>query len=94
MTLDHPLLQRLHAYWDGKRNGRVYPGREVIDPLELRFMLGNLILLDVEPEPLRFRYRLFGTEIARRPKNEILTDGIVGFRVNHNLDVHIEPAAS
>ena len=34
-----------------------------------------------------------GTEIARRPKNEILTDGIVGFRVNHNLDVHIEPAA-
>ncbi len=33
------------------------------------------------------------TEIARRPKNEILTDGIVGFRVNHNLDVHIEPAA-
>lgn len=32
------------------------------------------------------------TEIARRPKNEILTNGIVGFRVNHNLDVHIEPA--
>jgi hypothetical protein len=31
-------------------------------------------------------------EIARRPKNEILTDGLVGFRVNHNLDVHIEPA--
>lgn len=66
MTLAPPLLQRLHAYWDGKRAGRVYPGREEIDPLELKFMLGNLILLDIEPEPLRFRYRLFGTEIARR----------------------------
>lgn len=66
MILDHPLLQRLHAYWDGKRAGQGYPGREAIDPLELRFMLGNLILLDIEPEPLRFRYRLFGTEIARR----------------------------
>jgi hypothetical protein len=31
-------------------------------------------------------------EIARRPKNEFLTDGLVGFRINHNLDVHVEPA--
>lgn len=66
MTLDHPLLQRLHDYWNGKRAGRAYPGREQIDPLELRFMLGSIILVDVEPEPLRFRYRLFGSEIVRR----------------------------
>lgn len=33
-----------------------------------------------------------GTEIARRPKGEILSDGIAGFRINHNLDVMIEPA--
>jgi hypothetical protein len=38
-------------------------------------------------------FTINGAEIARRPKNEILTDGVVGFRVNHNLDVHIEPAA-
>lgn len=31
-----------------------------------------------------------GTEVARRPKTELLTDGVFGFRVNHNLDVHID----
>lgn len=33
------------------------------------------------------------TEVARRPKSEIMTDGYWGYRVNHNLDVHIEPVA-
>ena len=66
MTLDHPLLQRLYEYWNGKRAGQTYPGREQIDPLELRFMLGSLILVDIEPAPQRFRYRLFGSEIVRR----------------------------
>lgn len=31
-----------------------------------------------------------GTEVARRPRSEIATNGIFGFRVNHNLDVHID----
>lgn len=31
-----------------------------------------------------------GTEVARRPKGEVLTDGLFGFRINHNLDVHID----
>jgi hypothetical protein len=31
-----------------------------------------------------------GTEVARRPASEIDPDGIFGFRVNHNLDVHID----
>ena len=32
-----------------------------------------------------------GTEIARRPKVEILSDGITGLRINHNLDVQVDP---
>lgn len=32
-----------------------------------------------------------GTEIARRPKGEILTDGIAGLRINHNLDLQVDP---
>lgn len=31
-----------------------------------------------------------GTEVARRPKSEVATDGVFGFRVNHRLDVHID----
>lgn len=31
-----------------------------------------------------------GTEVARRPKGEVLTEGLFGFRINHNLDVHLD----
>ncbi|MBW3630968.1 MAG: hypothetical protein KY464_16975 [Gemmatimonadetes bacterium] len=50
----------------------------------------NVLGAEVKADEVIFTVN--GTEIARRPKNEILTNGIVGFRVNHNLDVHIEPA--
>jgi hypothetical protein len=66
MKLDKPILQQLQAYWEDKRGDRPYPGREDIDPLELRFIIGHLILVDIEPTPLRFRYRLFGTAIVQR----------------------------
>jgi hypothetical protein len=64
--LNQPLLLQLYAYWNGRRDGRRFPVREDIDPLDLKFILGSLILIDIEPDPLRFRYRLFGSEIARR----------------------------
>lgn len=32
-----------------------------------------------------------GTEVARRPRNAVRVDGIHGYRVNHNLDVRIQP---
>jgi hypothetical protein len=35
-------------------------------------------------------FSINGKEVARRPRSEIRTDGIHGFRVNHNLDVKIE----
>lgn len=66
MKLDQPVLQQLHAYWDARRADRPYPARDEIDPLDLRFILGSLILVDVEAEPRRYRYRLFGSDIARR----------------------------
>lgn len=31
-----------------------------------------------------------GQEVARRPKSELSTDGVAGFRVNHNLEVFID----
>lgn len=66
MKLEKPILQQLQAYWEEKRAGRPYPARQDIDPLELRFIIGHLILVDIEPSPLRFRYRLFGTAIVQR----------------------------
>lgn len=70
VPLEQPRLRQLLAYWQTKRGDRPFPARADIDPLELPFILGDLILFDVEPgteySPPRFRYRLFGSNIARR----------------------------
>jgi hypothetical protein len=61
-----PDLHRLYDYWRARcRDGRL-PARADIDPLELPYVLGNLLLVDVLREPLRFRYRLVGTNLAGR----------------------------
>jgi hypothetical protein len=66
LQIEHASLRQLYAYWDGKRAGRRFPARADIDPLELGFVLGNLSLVDVLHEPLRFRFRLQGTLSASR----------------------------
>lgn len=52
----------LHDYWLRKRGERRMPARADIDPLELKPVLGRLLLLDVQRAPLDFRYRLAGTK--------------------------------
>jgi hypothetical protein len=64
--IQHPSSLRLYDYWSARRRDRAYPARRDVDPAELRFALGNLMLIDVQREPLDFRIRLQGTLIARR----------------------------
>ncbi|MFN4087934.1 MAG: PAS domain-containing protein [Alphaproteobacteria bacterium] len=59
-------LRRLYAYWDGLRRGRRYPTRREVDPLQLPFILGNLLLIEVMPGRAGFRVRLHGTALAER----------------------------
>lgn len=64
-----PRLKILLRYWNEKRAGRPLPSRADIDPLELKPVLGNIVLIDVVPSDQhehgrRFRYRLFGTEFV------------------------------
>src|SRR5262249_11533838 len=64
-------LQRLYAYWGDRCAGRAMPTRADIDPLALRYILGNIVLLGVERDAhpatnMRFRVRLQGTEIVQR----------------------------
>jgi len=58
-------LRRLYEYWKKERGKRPLPARNDIDPVELRYLLGHLILLDVLNEPRQFRVRLQGTELER-----------------------------
>ena len=59
---------RLVQYWRSKCVEGRLPARADIDPVALPYILANIFLLDVrcEEEPhRRFRFRLFGTELAR-----------------------------
>jgi hypothetical protein len=57
-------FKQLYDYWQRKRGTRPMPARCDIDPLELKGVLGWVLLLDVERPPLRFRFRLIGSEIT------------------------------
>jgi PAS domain len=48
----------------GKRAGRDFAARRDIDPLDFSYILGDVVLLDVIHEPLRFRYRIVGIGLA------------------------------
>ena len=60
-AIDQGGPKLLYGYWQRKLQGRRMPARSDIDPLDLKSVLPNLILLDVQPKPLDFRYRVAGT---------------------------------
>ncbi|MGH6882615.1 MAG: PAS domain-containing protein [Hypericibacter sp.] len=57
-------LDDLFAYWNAKRGNRPAPSRRDLDPREITRLLPFLHLIDVEPEPMRFRHRLVGSELV------------------------------
>jgi hypothetical protein len=56
-------LQRLYDYW-GSRCVDGMPPKSAIDPVDFRFILGYVTLVDVEPSPRRYRFRLDGSILA------------------------------
>jgi hypothetical protein len=60
-VLHSPTLIRLYDYWRGKWHGNLLPGRADIDPVDFSYALGDVTLVDVLYDPLRFRFRLDGT---------------------------------
>ena len=57
-------LIRLYQYWLQKRGARSMPSRADIDPLDMRFILGHLMLIDVRHPGPEFRIRLQGSELT------------------------------
>lgn len=57
-----PELRQMLELWEGHRRRLGHlPARQDFSPEALRFVLGNVVLFDVEGAPRRFRYRLFGS---------------------------------
>lgn len=66
LSIKSPLLQRLHQDWESRRRGRQMPARADFDPVDLKYVLGYLSLIDVQRDPLRFRFRIHASNIAGR----------------------------
>lgn len=69
-SLDHVIrrseLSRLLAYWQSKVQNDRLPARRDIDPVDVKYVLGNVVLVEVHRAPLRFRYRLHGIDLVQR----------------------------
>ena len=64
-TFHNSKLEQLHDYWQAKRRGDRLPSRADLSPFEMKFVVGNVCLIDVIPgDPPGFRMRLLGSNIV------------------------------
>lgn len=61
---EHPGIVALRSYWRRIGDGGL-PSRSDMDPAHITRILGNVMLVDVERSPIRFRMRLCGTVVDR-----------------------------
>jgi hypothetical protein len=57
-------LKRLYDYWRDGCAGAEMPSRAAVDPLDFRYILGYVSLVEVELMPRRYRFRLDGSVLA------------------------------
>jgi hypothetical protein len=50
----------------------------------------NLLEVDHKSDPDKVTFKINGQDVYSTDAKSIGTDGIVGLRINHNLDVHVE----
>jgi hypothetical protein len=69
--IESSQIRQLFLYWQGKcRDGRI-PRRADIDPAEIPRLVPNILIVDVEYNPFRVRYRLVGTKVVQATGFEI-----------------------
>lgn len=62
--LRSPITRAGYEYWLSKKGERRFPARADFDPLiEQPILARNMVLVEVRPEPLDFRYRLIGSAV-------------------------------
>jgi hypothetical protein len=67
-----PRLLQFYDYWRDRRGHRRFPRRSDIDPLQVRYVLGYVMMVDVEPhDSPRYRVRLHGSEMAQRARYDL-----------------------
>src|SRR5260370_6304800 len=60
----HPLVRQFYEHWLSIAPPGRLPGRQQVAPEQMVRMLSRMWMLDVHRDPLRFRYRLYGTALV------------------------------
>ena len=67
-----PEIRRFVEYLRGKRGDQAYPARAALDPLDFRYVLGDVVIIEAHHSPTgsrwpwHFRYRLVGANVVER----------------------------
>jgi len=59
------MVCELNNWWTSKKEASGLPDRRAFDPAEFKALMPNLVIVEVEQEPFRVRYRLVGTRVAQ-----------------------------
>ena len=70
--LKSPLVKAGIAYWTARKDAERVPARADFDPLiEVPTLVRNMMLKDVQREPLDFRYRLIGSVVRHHLHRDV-----------------------
>jgi len=59
------ILRNIYQYWMDMKGERIMPARSDLNPADIVPLLPYLVLVDVEQQPRRYKYRLVGTETVK-----------------------------
>lgn len=62
--IESAAIRALFNYWRSKCPEGGIPRRADIDPVDIPGLMPNLLIVDIERDPFRVRYRLVGTRIV------------------------------
>ncbi len=62
--MKHPTSRMLHAYWNGLRGARAAPERGEIEPGEIRHVLADSLILEIDAARQAATVRLAGTRLC------------------------------
>lgn len=63
--LPNNVLKDIYRYWQEMKGSRNMPSRADLNPADIVSLLPHIVLVDVEPDTGRYKYRLIGTETVK-----------------------------
>ena len=59
------MVHALNTWWISNKEASGLPDRRSFDPAAFKTLMPNLVVVEVEQDPFRLRYRLVGTRVAQ-----------------------------